>query len=126
MHFSLSVALAMLMAVSSARAAPPPTPTHAEIEAVLTALEQSGCQFNRNGSWYSGAQAQEHLHKKLEYLESKNLVKSTEDFIALGASTSSSSGKPYLVRCASSQPVESKRWLEEQLQVLRRTKSSAK
>jgi hypothetical protein len=36
------------------------------------------------------------------------MLKSTEDFINLGASTSSSTGKPYLFRCGSAQAVESK------------------
>lgn len=44
------------------------------------------------------------------------------DFIQLGASTSSSSGKPYLVRCGSAEPMESKRWLEDRLAALRQAK----
>ena len=94
----------------------------AEIDALFKALQASGCQFNRNGSWYSGAEAQAHLTKKLEYLERKDLVKSTEDFINLAASTSSSSDKPYLVRCGSAPAIESKAWLQTKLVELRKTK----
>lgn len=110
--------LAAFIAAASL-AAPAPAPARAEIEALLKALQVSGCQFNRNGSWYSGAEAQTHLTKKLEYLESKSLVKTAEDFIQLGAATSSSSGKPYLVRCGTAPAVESKAWLQARLVELR-------
>lgn len=110
------------MLIAAANAAPAPAPVRAEIEALLKALQASGCQFNRNGSWYSGAEAQAHLTRKLEYLEGKGLIKSTEDFISLGAATSSSSNKPYLVRCGSAQAVESKLWLQTRLATLRQAK----
>lgn len=106
----------------TALAAPAPPVVRSEIDALFVKLQAPGCQFNRNGSWYSGADAQTHLRKKLDYLEGKNMVKTTEDFITLGAATSSSSGKPYLVRCGESQPVESKVWLNDQLKVLRQAK----
>jgi hypothetical protein len=106
----------------TALAAPAPPAVHSEINALFVKLQAPGCQFNRNGSWYSGADAQAHLRKKLDYLEGKNMVKTTEDFITLGAATSSSSGKPYLIRCGESQPVESKVWLNDQLKVLRQAK----
>ena len=114
--------LTAVFAVSAALSAPASAPARAEIDALLKALQTSGCQFNRNGSWYSAVEAQAHLTKKLEYLEGKNLVKSAEDFINLGASTSSSSGKPYLVRCGSAPAVESKVWLQSQLTALRPAK----
>ena len=124
MHPLLSRASALLsvFAVPAAVSAPVSPPVRAEIAALLKALQASGCQFNRNGSWYTAAEAQAHLSKKLEYLEGKNLVKSAEDFINLGASTSSSSGKAYLVRCGSAQAVESKAWLLSQLSTLRQAK----
>ena len=106
----------------SGNAAPAPPTVRAEVDALFKKLQSSGCQFNRNGSWYSGAEAENHLRRKLEYLEENNLVKSTEDFISLGASISSSSGKAYLVRCGQSNSVESKIWLQEQLKGLRQGK----
>jgi len=121
-RLSRSVALLAALFVATAIAAPVPAAVRAEIEALLKALQASGCQFNRNGSWYTGAEAQAHLGKKLEYLEKKDLVKSTEDFINLGASASSSSNKPYLVRCGATQPIESKVWLHTQLTALRQAK----
>ena len=124
MHRLVSRASALLavFAVAAAVSAPVSPPVRAEIAALFKALQASACQFNHNGSWYTAAEAQAHLSKKLEYLEGKNLVKSAEDFINLGASTSSSSGKPYLVRCGSAQAVESKAWLLNQLSTLRQAK----
>ena len=124
MHRLLSriSALTAAFAVTASLSAPAPARARAEIDALLKALQTSGCQFNRNGSWYSAAEAQAHLTKKLEYLEGKDLVKSAEDFISLGASTSSSSGKPYLVRCGSEAAIESKAWLQSQLTALRQSK----
>jgi Family of unknown function (DUF5329) len=103
-------------------AAPLPAPIRAEVLELLRGLQVSGCQFYRNGTWYSGADAQSHLMKKLEYLEKKEMIKTAEDFIKYGASTSSLSGSPYLVRCADGQSVESKRWLQEKLKTIRESK----
>ncbi|HEY0585324.1 MAG TPA: DUF5329 domain-containing protein [Pseudoduganella sp.] len=113
------LALAFAVACAGAQAAPLPAPARAEVDALLTRLQSSGCQFNRNGSWYSGADARTHLQRKLDYLEKKDLVKNTEQFIELGASTSSSSGKPYLVKCGTAAPVESKAWLSAELKAIR-------
>ena len=112
--------LAVLVSLAHAGSLPPIA--KAEIEAVLTGLKSSGCQFNRNGTWYSGADAQAHLTKKLEYLANKNQIESAEEFIALGASTSSVSGKPYQVRCGASPAVDSKLWLQDQLKAVRAAK----
>ncbi len=52
-------------------AAPLPPAARADVDALLTRLQSSGCEFNRNGSWYSGAEAKAHLLKKLDYLEAR-------------------------------------------------------
>ena len=70
----------------------------AEIDAVLSRLQSSGCQFDRNGSWYSSSEAKDHILRKLDYLEGKTTIQSTEQFIALAATKSSSSGKPLVSR----------------------------
>ena len=91
----------------------------AEVNALLTRLQASGCDFNRNGSWYSGAEAMAHLLKKLDYLDGKNAVQTTEQFIELGASSSSASGKAYQVRCAGAAAVDAGPWLKGELKALR-------
>lgn len=121
-RYAHAFAVAAMLACASAAADPAPPAVRAEIEALLVRLQAPGCQFNRNGSWHSGTEAQAHLRKKLEYLEGKNLVKTTEDFINLAASASSMSGESYLVRCGASPAVESKAWLQEQLGAIRRSR----
>jgi hypothetical protein len=105
--------LAALSSVSAA--APPASVLEAEIEALLTKLQASGCQFNHNGTWHTGSEAKDHLARKLEHLEGKASVNTTEQFIDLAASRSSSSGQVYLVQCGGGAPVESKQWLGSQL-----------
>lgn len=107
-----------------ATAAPTSAPVRAEIETLLTRLQASGCQFNRNGSWYSGSEAKDHLLRKLEYIEDKGTVQSTEHFIELAASKSSFSGRAYQVRCDGQAPVASQAWLIQQLAIVRAPTSS--
>ncbi len=96
-----------------------PAAAKVEVNTLLTRLQASGCDFNRNGSWYTGAEAKAHLLKKLDYLDGKNAVQSTEQFIELGASSSSASGKPYQVRCAGAAAVDAGPWLKGELKAVR-------
>jgi hypothetical protein len=91
----------------------------AEIDGLLARLEASACTFNRNGTWYPATEARLHLLRKLKYLEDRGAVQSTEQFIELAASSSSTTGQPYLVKCGSGAPVQSGTWLRSQLQVIR-------
>ncbi len=121
MRKTLATACVLTLAFTAAmaQAAPLPAPARAEVDALLARLQTSGCQFNRNGSWYSGAEAKDHLLRKLDYLERKDMVKNAEQFIELGAATSSASGKPYMVKCGAAAPVESKAWLTAELKAIR-------
>lgn len=112
----LLVALAL---APSLRAEPLPPAARAEIEVLLARLQASGCTFNRNGVWHSAAEARTHLLRKLVYLERKSAVHSTEQFIDLGASGSSVSGRLYRVKCGNAAPVESRAWLASELQSIR-------
>ena len=97
-----------------------------EIDALLSRLEVSGCDFNRNGSWYRAAEAKAHLLSKLSYLEDRGILQSTEQFIELAASKSSLSGQAYLVRCSGAAPLPSRSWLTSQLQFLRAAAGATK
>lgn len=101
------------------RAEPVAPAVRAEIDVLLARLQSSDCTFNRNGSWHTAPEARAHLLRKLAYLERRNAVRSTEQFIELGASGSSVSGKPYLVKCGNSAPVESRVWLAAELKAIR-------
>src|SRR5262249_4988555 len=118
-HRPSAALLILLLASACASAAPLPPAARAEVDALLARLAASSCQFNRNGSWHDAQEAKTHLLRKLDYLEGKDLVKTAEQFIELGAAKSSTSGKPYLVRCGSAAAVESKAWLLAELKALR-------
>jgi hypothetical protein len=87
----------------------------AEINYLLGHLEQSGCKFFRNGSWYAATDARAHLKKKYDYLADKGMIKSAEDFIEKGASESSMSHQAYQVSCSGAQSVPSAKWLSDAL-----------
>jgi hypothetical protein len=113
-----SLLLGLLLWPPAHAALLPPT-ARAEIESLLSRLAASGCEFRRNGSWYSGAAAQAHLRRKLDYLVDKGAIASTEQFIERAASKSSVSGEAYQVKCGGNPPVPSSTWLFAELGVLR-------
>ncbi|WP_182343766.1 DUF5329 domain-containing protein [Comamonas koreensis] len=100
---------------SSANTTTTTTTTEREIQSLFKALQQSGCEFARNGQWYSASEASAHLQRKYSYLQKRALAPTAEDFIARAASQSSMSGKPYLVRCPGQPETHSQRWFEAQL-----------
>jgi hypothetical protein len=112
----LLLACFVATAVHAAALAPA---ARAEIDGLLSRLEVSSCEFSRNGSWYSAADAKSHLLRKLKYLEDKGLVHTAEQFVERGATSSSTTGAPYLVRCGTAAPVQSGTWLLQQLQEMR-------
>jgi hypothetical protein len=118
MRRPLTILLACVVAAASG-AAPLSPAVRTEIDGLISKLEASGCDFNRNGTWYPAADAKSHLLLKLKYLEDRGMVRSTEQFIELAASASSVSGEPYLVRCGNGVPVQSRMWLLSQLQAMR-------
>jgi hypothetical protein len=118
MKWLLALSIAMLaLPVWSAL---PDQVTRAEIAHLLQYLESSGCQFQRNGSWYASQRAASHLHQKYEYLLKKGLVTNAESFIERAASESSASGKPYSVKCGDAAAVPSAVWLRDELQRFRK------
>ncbi|HEY8102098.1 MAG TPA: DUF5329 domain-containing protein [Burkholderiaceae bacterium] len=112
----------LLLFCTTFASANPSAASKAEITHLLSFLEKSGCQFNRNGSWYSPNEAVTHLQKKYQYLLDKNLISTSEDFIERAATESSMSGKPYLVKCDNAAPVESAVWFKRELTTFRKQK----
>ena len=68
-----------------------------EIRALIQAVAESECEFNRNGSLHSAEAAAAHL--ELKYARGKRYADSAEAFIEHLASKSSWSGKPYQMIC---------------------------
>jgi len=111
---------AMLASVSFA--GEPTSAAKLEIAHLLLYLQESGCQFDRNGTWYDSTEAMSHLNKKYQYLLGKELILSSEDFIEGAASESSMSGRAYRVRCGSNPAVNSADWFRAELEKYRKGK----
>lgn len=92
-----------------------------EIAHLFSYLENSGCQFERNGSLHDAHEAAGHLDQKYRYLLDKNRISSAEDFIAGAGTRSSMSGQAYLVRCGNAAPVESAAWFQAELAKYRKS-----
>ena len=82
-----------------------------EIEQLITALGVSGCDFQRNGSWYTATKAEAHLRRKYDWLLRTRHGRQAEQFIERAASQSSMSGRAYQVRCPGKPVVTSSSWL---------------
>lgn len=113
------VALALGIACAPAAQAGPSAKAQLEIDALMVALEKSGCRFERNGSWYDAVRARGHLQEKYDYLRRRDQVDSAEQFIDRAATQSSMSGKPYHVKCPDKPLVTSHDWFVQQLRVVR-------
>jgi hypothetical protein len=119
------ITLWLIMAVVlPAMATESETTAKQEIEHLIAHLASSGCEFNRNGSWYSAARAVSHLKRKYQYLAERNLAPTAEAFIERAASESSASGKPYLVRCGGQAEVKSSTWFSAALAKFRERASA--
>ena len=114
-----ALALVIGLAVAARSIAQPANNAQREVESLFAAIEHSGCEFFRNGSWHSGLQAGLHLHQKYDYLVARNRVASAEQFIDEVATKSSFSGQPYRVRCGQGIEVPSQQWMREQLARIR-------
>ena len=90
-----------------------------EIASLLQAVGKSGCQFIRGGTAHAADKAQEHLNMKYEYMVSRNMLVSTEDFIEKAATRSTMTGELYTIRCGEAPPQRSDEWLKARLKAMR-------
>ena len=113
MKRSLVLLILLLGSITTARA---DTHADAEIQALIQAVAESECEFNRNGSRHSAETAAAHL--ELKYSRGKRYADSAEAFIERLASKSSWSGEPYQMICdGETQPAGD--WLTVRLEALR-------
>ena len=111
------------LAVSAVSQAAAPAVAQAEVEYLLAAIAQSGCQFNRNGTWYDGTRAVANLQSKYSYLVMRDAIRTADDFIEMAASRSSVTGSPYWISCSGATPIQSGQWLKDQLTAYRHPNS---
>lgn len=119
---SLMVSLCAHCCLPSAWAGIEPTVTTTEINQLMHFIRGSGCEFKRNSTWHTPAQAVELLQKKRDYMLMWGKIPNTEYFIEEAATRSSTSGDEYHVRCQGTQQQESRLWLSEELTRFRKTK----
>jgi len=118
-HWIRAALCVVLIGVVAAAAAEIPSEMRGEIEHLIAYLRQSECRFERNGRWYDADDAAAHIERKLNWLEKRDLIASTEQFIERAASESSRSGEPYHVQCGAAPAVTSREWFTAELERLR-------
>ncbi|MGB1261424.1 MAG: DUF5329 family protein [Cognaticolwellia sp.] len=91
--------------------------TESEIKHLLAYVEATDCQYERNGTMHSGADAVKHINKKYRYYSDD--IESSEDFIKLSATKSTMSGKSYKIHCQNQMPIKSQDWLLTELHAFR-------
>lgn len=118
MRYVLIFACAVgLLHFRSSAATTQPLSEHDKIEALIRIVQNlKDASFIRNGQAYDGKAAADHMRQKLDYA-GKN-VKTARDFIRLAASSSSVSGKPYLIRFKDGTEIKSADFLLNQLEHL--------
>ena len=84
-----------------------------EIDHLLGFVENTDCQYERNGKLHSGKEAVKHIKNKYHYFEDD--IDSAEKFIELSATKSTMSGKYYLVHCPNHPTMRSQEWLLREL-----------
>ncbi|MCO7187445.1 MULTISPECIES: DUF5329 family protein [unclassified Pseudoalteromonas] len=80
-----------------------------EINHLLMYVAKTQCQYERNGTLHTGAEAVEHIKKKYDYFYED--IETAEEFIQYAATKSKLSGKHYQVHCDGQPPLRSKDWL---------------
>lgn len=111
-----SLSIAFVMCAGAPAWAQQDARSRQEIVHLLDFVAQSGCQFNRNGSWHDSKAARDHLQDKYDYLQRRKLVPDTRAFIERAASESSFTHRAYQVRCGNGQPITSAQWLNAELE----------
>ena len=92
--------------------------TDDEIKHLLQFVEQTQCQYERNGKMHNGVAAVKHIKKKYQYFLDD--IKTTEDFINYSATKSKMSGKYYQVHCNGRSAIKSQDWLLIELKKYRK------
>lgn len=116
--FRPALAALLLWGASAGAAELSDTARH-EVDELLARIARSGCEFYRGGSWYSAEKARAHLERKYRYLAVRNLLGSSEDFVAMAGTRSSMTNEPYAIRCSGGAPQPSAVWLTDELKAIR-------
>jgi hypothetical protein len=90
--------------------------TEHEVRLLIDAIAASRCDFNRNGREHTAEEAAAHL--ELKYARAGKHIDSADEFITQLASSSSFTGRPYLMSCkGDTLPAED--WMIDALEQIR-------
>ena len=90
--------------------------TEHEVRLLIDAIAASRCDFNRNGRQHTAEEAAAHL--ELKYARAGKHIVSADEFITQLASSSSFTGRPYLMSCkGDTLPAED--WMIDALEQIR-------
>jgi len=109
------LALALLAALASDLHASEPASAESEVSHLLDFVDQSGCDFFRNGSWYDSKRASAHLRFKYQALVAASRPVTAEEFILKAATASGLTGQAYAVRCPGELVEPCNAWLSTEL-----------
>jgi hypothetical protein len=112
-RLSAVLCLVLGLALAPVARAAPTAIAQTEINYLIGFVENSACEFFRNGSWYDAKKAAAHLRDKYEILATGGRIQTAEDFIEEAATRSSLSGQPYQVRCGGDKAVTTNHWLRD-------------
>ncbi|MDX8378302.1 MAG: DUF5329 family protein [Mariprofundales bacterium] len=112
-HIRIILLMLLSLVASTAWSAP----MQQEIEHLLEFVASTQCQYERNGTKYSGKKAVAHIQKKYRYF--KDDIDSTEKFIELSATKSTMSGRYYNIHCKNKPVIKTQDWLLQELQTYR-------
>lgn len=87
--------------------------TQDEVDHLIEFVNNTQCQYERNGNMHNGVEATEHIMKKADYYADD--IKTAEDFIAYSATKSLMSRKHYKVHCEGQPTIKSSEWLLTEL-----------
>ena len=103
---TLTLVALLSIAISSARAEEQIVAV--EVNYLINAVSESGCNFVRNGKEHTASEAVDHLQMKAR--RGKRYYDTADEFIDRIASKSSWSGKPYLIQCDGQPAVTASDW----------------
>ena len=112
LSFAAAIALALMLASGPARCAPTER-TEQTIQHLISYVSGSELTFVRNASEYTPTEAAEHMLKKYHHF--RDDIETPEEFIALCASMSLLSGKPYQVIDRQGNTLRTSDWLRAEL-----------
>ena len=107
--------IACVVLVGAPVRAEPSASAAEDIQYLLDAIDRSGCEFYRNGSWHAAADARSHLDRKYRAVNKRRSVPSVQDFIDWVGTRSSMTGEEYRVRCPGSDAMTSAEWFRREL-----------